>query len=320
MKRKMSIILTLILILSTVLGVTVSAESYPSLSSSAYCEFTAAKNMNVYTDFNFSSRGTSSPYKKYSASVSKNDVCYIYKITSNYVQLSYPTSSGRRIGFVRTKDLLGSNTNPSSSFTAKEKVNTLKYKNGAVSGYYEYGDKVYNIPGTYYNTIYQARSGKRAYKLTYSAKVNSTSSSGVTTKFAWPVGGNGGYDNRNWPKYNTSNKYHSGTDISASKGTPVYAVYSGNVCTVKSLKDSYGKHVIIKCNVDGKTVYMYYAHLDSFNVNVGDVVKTGQQIGRVGSTGNSSGPHLHFEVRNSSKHYGNINNPTLNPYNYLPTR
>ena len=167
MKRNISIILTLILILSTVLGVTVSAESYPSLSSSAYCEFTAAKNMNVYTDSNFNSRGTSSPYKKYSASVSKNDVCYIYKITSNYVQLSYPTSSGRRIGFVRTKDLLGSNTNPSGSFTAKEKVNTLKYKNGSVSGYYEYGDKVYTISGTNYNTIYQARSGKREYKLAY---------------------------------------------------------------------------------------------------------------------------------------------------------
>jgi len=141
-----------------------------------------------------------------------------------------------------------------------------------------------------------------------------------TSEFVWPVGGNGGYDQKNWPKYNTKNVYHSGTDISADKGTPVYAVYSGTVDNVKSLKDSYGNYIIIRCNVGGKTVYMYYAHLNSLDVKKGQTVESGQQIGTVGNTGNSNGPHLHFEVRNSSKHYGNMNNPTLNPYDFLPKR
>ena len=167
MKRKISLILTLILMLSTVLSVTVSAASYPSLSTSAYCEFTAAKQINVWKNTGCTTRGTCSPSSAYNAYIGKNDVCYIYKITSSYAQVNYPTSSGRKTGYIKTKDLLGSNTNPSSSFTASNKVTTLKYKNGATSGYYESGDKVYILPGTNYNVIYTAKSGKRAYKLAY---------------------------------------------------------------------------------------------------------------------------------------------------------
>lgn len=146
------------------------------------------------------------------------------------------------------------------------------------------------------------------------APANNSASSAV-----WPVGGNGGTDLNNWPRY-SSGKYHSGTDISAPKGTPVYATYSGVVDTVKSLTSSYGKHVIIKSIVDGKTVYIYYCHLDSYSVSKGQAVTAGQQIGKVGSTGNSSGNHLHYEVRNANKSYGSLKNPTLNPHDFLPRR
>ena len=78
--------------------------------------------------------------------------------------------------------------------------------------------------------------------------------------------------------------------------------------------------IIIKCNVLGSTVYIYYCHMNAFaDVNVGDYVNAGQTIGYVGQTGNATGPHLHYEVRNEAKHYGNLNSPTLNPCNYLPT-
>lgn len=167
MKRTISIMLTLVLMLSTVLNVAVSAASYPSLSASSYCEFTAAKKMTVYVDSNFSKPGTSNPYKKYDAYIAKNDVCYIYKITSSYAHVNYPTSSGRKTGYIKTKDLLGDTINPKNSFNAKNKVTTLKYKNGATTGYYEPGDTVYNISGVNYNVIYTAKSGKRAYKLAY---------------------------------------------------------------------------------------------------------------------------------------------------------
>ena len=162
-----------------------------------------------------------------------------------------------------------------------------------------------------------------------SSKNNSSSSSKSNSSTAlannssscavWPVGGNGGTDLNNWPRY-SSGKYHSGTDISAPKGTPVYSTYSGVVDTVKSLTSSYGKHVIIKSVVDGKTVYIYYCHLASYSVSKGQTVTAGQQIGKVGSTGNSSGNHLHYEVRNANKSYGSLSNPTLNPHDYLPKR
>ena len=151
-------------------------------------------------------------------------------------------------------------------------------------------------------------------------------------QYVWPVGGNGGTDQHNWPKYNTQNTYHSGTDISAPKGTEVYATCSGVIetmkviTTVQSSSGSYGRYMVIKCNVNNNIVYMYYAHLSGFcnGLKQGDTVQAGQLIGFVGNTGNTrpfgSGYHLHYEVRNSSKHYGNINNPTLNPYDYLPKR
>ncbi len=166
-----------------------------------------------------------------------------------------------------------------------------------------------------------AGNGTNAQKwklVSVSSNSNVTVNSSKTT--IWPVGGNGGYDNKNWPKYNTRNAYHSGTDISAPEGTPVYATYSGVVDTVKYLTSSYGYHIIVKCTVNNQTVYIYYCHLSRIDVKPGATIRAGQQIGAVGSTGNSDGPHLHYEVRNANKHYGNINNPTLNPYDYLPAR
>ena len=81
---------------------------------------------------------------------------------------------------------------------------------------------------------------------------------------------------------------------------------------------SYGKHIKIRATVNGSTVYIRYCHLNSFAVNVGDKVTSGQLIAYSGSTGNSTGPHLHYEVRNSNDRYGSSSNPNLNPRDYLP--
>lgn len=89
-------------------------------------------------------------------------------------------------------------------------------------------------------------------------------------------------------------RLHTGTDISAPMGTPVVAAFEGNVITADFLQ-GYGITVVLE-HEEG-TQQTLYAHMSELFVEVGDEVKQGDVIGRVGSTGNSTGPHLHFEVR-----------------------
>ena len=116
-----------------------------------------------------------------------------------------------------------------------------------------------------------------------------------------------------WPNY-ASGKYHGGTDFPVALNSPVYSTCYGQVVAVTSMTTSYGKHIKVKATVNGETVYIRYCHLNGFKVKQGDYVKAGQQIAVSGSTGNSTGPHLHYEVRNSKDTY----KPNLNPKNYLP--
>lgn len=120
-----------------------------------------------------------------------------------------------------------------------------------------------------------------------------------------------------WPNY-SSGSYHAGTDFPVPLNTPVYSTCDGEVVAATSLTTSYGKHIKIRATVNGSTVYIRYCHLNSFAVNVGDKVTSGQLIAYSGSTGNSTGPHLHYEVRNSNDRYGSSSNPNLNPRDYLP--
>ncbi|MDX2243112.1 MAG: M23 family metallopeptidase [Leptolyngbyaceae cyanobacterium bins.302] len=89
-------------------------------------------------------------------------------------------------------------------------------------------------------------------------------------------------------------RFHSGTDLAAPLGTPVLAAYAGQVALADFL-GGYGLAVAID-HTKG-TQQTLYAHLSEVFVKSGDVVKQGDVIGRVGSTGNSTGPHLHFEFR-----------------------
>jgi len=86
---------------------------------------------------------------------------------------------------------------------------------------------------------------------------------------------------------------HRGVDIRAPKGTPTVAVASGVVIEVREQAFGYGKHVRI---AHAGTISSLYAHLDEIEVSVGDKVVKGQEIGQVGSTGWSTGSHLHFEI------------------------
>ena len=86
---------------------------------------------------------------------------------------------------------------------------------------------------------------------------------------------------------------HQGIDLSLKTGDPIYATFDGKVRVSKAV-GGYGNLVVIRHNNGLET---YYAHLSQRDVEVGDWVVAGQQIGLGGSTGRSTGPHLHFEVR-----------------------
>ena len=112
-----------------------------------------------------------------------------------------------------------------------------------------------------------------------------------------------GYGYRRDPIYGSS-KFHEGLDFSASIGTPVYATADGEI-TVAKREAGYGNCIDID---HGYNYLTRYAHLSEILVKEGSQVKRGQMIGKVGSTGKSTGPHLHYEVR--------FKGEAQNPVNY----
>lgn len=104
-----------------------------------------------------------------------------------------------------------------------------------------------------------------------------------------------------------ASSYHMAIDIAGDIGTPVVAADSGTVTLVSWLTYSYGYHIIID---HGNGLETLYAHLSEIDVQVGQVVNQGDVIGLRGNTGRSTGPHLHFEVRE--------NGVKRDPMSYLP--
>jgi murein DD-endopeptidase MepM/ murein hydrolase activator NlpD len=96
---------------------------------------------------------------------------------------------------------------------------------------------------------------------------------------------------------------HTGIDFHAASGTTVTAVGSGTVVEA-GWGGAYGNNIVIKMN-DGS--YTQYGHLSSISVSVGQSVTPGQRIGLSGATGNTTGPHLHFEARTSPEYGSDIN-------------
>ena len=109
------------------------------------------------------------------------------------------------------------------------------------------------------------------------------------------------------PPYGQYAHFHTGIDLAAPETTPVLAADDGNVALVGGSDYGYGNYVVI---AHRGGVVSLYGHLNRALVKAGDVVTQGQPIGLEGSSGHSTGPHLHFEVR--------INNEPVDPAAYLP--
>jgi len=121
-------------------------------------------------------------------------------------------------------------------------------------------------------------------------------------KLLWPVLGkiSSGFGNRR--SYSGNFKFHAGLDIYAPSGSPIYAAETGQVIKADYDGSGYGYCILI---YHGGNFATFYAHLSGFAISNGQYVQKGQVIGYVGTTGFTTGPHLHFEVRIK----GAVNNP-----------
>ncbi|MDA9128896.1 M23 family metallopeptidase [Candidatus Gracilibacteria bacterium] len=102
---------------------------------------------------------------------------------------------------------------------------------------------------------------------------------GASYKYGWDVGSGG----------------HQGIDIATAKGTPVYSIADG-VVIESSMGVGWGNHISIEHTINGQKIISNYAHLATRDVEKGDKVEVGDKIGGIGSTGNSTGNHLHFQI------------------------
>jgi murein DD-endopeptidase MepM/ murein hydrolase activator NlpD len=136
-------------------------------------------------------------------------------------------------------------------------------------------------------------------------------------------------DQVNWPEADYrygqmffANVVHTGIDIQADEGTPVLAAGPGTVVwagwglfTESPLNkdDPYGQAVAIRHDFGykGQQLFTVYAHMSRVDVTIGQYMQTGDQLGLVGNTGNTTGPHLHFEVRLGNNSFQNTYNPEL---------
>ena len=136
--------------------------------------------------------------------------------------------------------------------------------------------------------------------------VSNTGGSSQSSGYLRPVSGriSSPYGNRIHPVTGLPS-FHGGVDFAASYGTGIKATRSGEVI-VKTYNSSYGNYIIID---HGNGIASLYAHMSGFNVSIGQEVSQGSVIGFIGSTGSSTGPHLHFEIR--------VNGTRVNPMNYL---
>lgn len=127
------------------------------------------------------------------------------------------------------------------------------------------------------------------------------------TPSIWPVSGpvRSGYGRRRDP-FTGEPEFHQGLDIGALYGSPIRAPANGRV-KFAARQSAYGNLIVLD---HGGGITTRYGHLSRFDVRVGDQLRKGDLIGYVGSTGRSTGPHLHYEVR--------VNDRTVNPRNYLP--
>ena len=149
----------------------------------------------------------------------------------------------------------------------------------------------------------------------YASTSASTFSNDVAGTVQWPfatgVPISSGFGGRHVTNCGFCSTFHNGLDFVPGAGSPIQAIADGTVSAVTGPGGAFGNHVEIEHVIDGQKVTSTYSHMQtgSVQVSVGEQVTVGQLVGKVGSTGNSTGAHLHFEI-----HLGGI---PVDPYPWL---
>ena len=117
-----------------------------------------------------------------------------------------------------------------------------------------------------------------------------------------------------WRNIGYGSEFHYGIDIANKSGTPIVSAADGVVSYASALS-TYGNVIMVTHSIDGQIWTTVYAHLSGFKVSVGQSVSKGQVIGSMGSTGRSTGPHLHFEMHTGT--WAGARKNAVNPLKYI---
>lgn len=171
----------------------------------------------------------------------------------------------------------------------------------------------------------EAAAAAAAKKKQASNASSSSNAAAATPAASAPASGgmfqrpSGGRLTQGWGPASGVNGYtfHNGIDLAAPVGTPIRAAQTGTVTTA-GWGGAYGNHVIITHVINGQVWTTVYAHLSSVSVSAGQRVSQGQHIGGMGSTGNSTGSHLHFEIHRGGYSYSSSSaGNTVNPASFF---
>ena len=158
--------MALVLLLSAIPMMTASAaNAWPNVTSSNTCAMISPAQIFVYRDSSLTTRGTCSPARSYNSYIDKGDDLRFLEITANYIKVNFPTSQGRKVGYINTSAILGVTT-PSEVVTSKAKVTTYQFTSTENPyGYIAVNDVVYKCGTTtsgFVLTIYPVSGGYKA--------------------------------------------------------------------------------------------------------------------------------------------------------------
>lgn len=346
MKKVLSILLTLV----TLFGVmSVFAVPASAASTTAFDTLTTTEYAKVYTlsssgktipymNTNLTTRGSITYGKSSTAYIdNKTDELYLCDVGKNsngtyWAKVSYPIGSKRAYAYIALSAITGNNGSHAKT-TASGKF-YCSYRKGvstSSSYYVAKGDTVYLIAtsGSDYQILYPISGGK--WRIGWCSKSNynkycvnnptpTPPQPTVSTSFnpVWPCK-NSNYISTMYRYYNSGNPKNHGVrsniynafDVAGSSGDTIYAIEKGTVVDKGYQSSGFGYYVVIK-HQNG--LYSLYAHLkSSAKVSVGASVSRKQVIGYMGTTGNSSGNHLHFELYNPNN-YSKVINPWTTYY------
>jgi len=332
-KKLTAVILAIITILSmfTVMSSAATTNAFKKISSQKIAKVFALdgdENIIPYTNKKLTTRGTETYGASKKAYISPDDEIYIYKIdTTNgvWAYVSYPVGSKRVFAYIRLSDITTVSTKHTITESSGKFYCSIRPDSTKSSSYFvDTGDTVFelakNKSGTKIQILYPTSSN--GYRIAWcdykdykkycldKPTQNSDNSSTTSTTFQYPM-----------KKYKISNDWsnnvsfkpsnrndHIAIDFIPNGDNNIYAAGAGKVVKV-GYNNANGYYVIIEHNIDGSTIYSFYAHLKSYCVSVGEKVKKGEKIAIVGATGSSSNRaiHLHFAFVNqiwSGSYYG----------------